>query len=318
LQGNKLIGYSRIVPATNATPLSPSETPTPTHLDEVPGWFSWIDQQLFTWFLERQERIEPPGDLLELGAYLGKSAILIGDHVRDNESFTVCDLFDSDAPDNANQAEMRRSYKTLTRTGFERNYLAFHDELPEIVQAPTYQIVDHVPERSCRFIHVDASHLYEHVHGDIEASRDLLRDGGVLVCDDYRAHHTPGVAAALWPRIVHGDFQPICASPAKVYGIWGDAGPIQQELIDWLAGREECWHQVQEVAGRSLVLVNAQRPKGGNAEVKKLKKQLDREQQARRAKEKELAAVRRSVSFRLGRLFTAPARPLARLTRRAS
>src|SRR5262249_13616579 len=155
------------------------------------------------------EAANVPGDLLELGAYLGKSAILMGDHLRAGESFTVCDLFDAEPPDEANEVELRRSYATLTRAGFERNYLAFHEALPEIVQAPTAEILDHVTARSCRFVHVDASHLYDHVHGDIEAAGSLLRPEGTLVCDDYRAHHTPGVAAAVWHEIVAGGLRPI-------------------------------------------------------------------------------------------------------------
>lgn len=308
------------MPATNATspaaaaPAQPARPPT--RLDQVPGWFHWIDQQLFTWFLARQGRAEPPGDLLELGAYLGKSAILIGDHVRDEEAFTVCDLFDSEPPDTANRAETRRSYKTLTRIGFEHNYLAFHDDLPEIVQAPTAEILDHLPERSCRFVHVDASHLYDHVRVDLAAARRLLRPGGILVCDDYRGHHTPGVAAAIWPEITGGDLQPICASPQKLYGTWGDAEPIRRDLIDWLAARDDCWHQVQPVAARPLVLVNRRRPKNpGNVEVKRLQRQLGRERRARRAKERELTAVRGSVSFRAGRALTAVPRLLVRLIR---
>ncbi|HEY7483324.1 MAG TPA: class I SAM-dependent methyltransferase [Streptosporangiaceae bacterium] len=298
---------------TNATPLTATTTsqPAPTNLDEIPGWFSWIDQQLFTWFLHRQERAETPGDLLELGAYLGKSAVLMGDHVRDDESFTVCDLFDSDPPDTANQTEMRRSYRTLTRDGFERNYLAFHDDLPTIVQAPTSEILDHVAARSCRFVHIDASHLYEHVDGDIEAAHDLLRPDGTLVCDDYREHHTPGVAAAVWHKVVEGALRPICGTPKKLYATWDDPRPIQDDLIDWLRSHDEdCWHQVQSVAGHRLVLVNRQRQKQDN-EVKRLQRELDREQRARRTKQQELEAVRGSVSFRVGRAVTAPLRLLA-------
>lgn len=61
-------------------------------LDDVPGWFSRTDQQLFEWFLTHPHA---SGDLLEMGVYVGKSAILLGQHLRPGESLTVCDLFDS-------------------------------------------------------------------------------------------------------------------------------------------------------------------------------------------------------------------------------
>src|SRR4051795_2361016 len=136
------------------SPAQTAQTP-PTKLQNVPGWFPSVDQTLFTWFLERQERLDIRGDLLELGCYLGKSAILIGRHRRDDEAFTVCDLFDGPAPDQANAGEMLKSYSTLTRLGFETNYRVFHPDLPTIVQGPTSVILEHVSPDSCRFVHVD-------------------------------------------------------------------------------------------------------------------------------------------------------------------
>src|SRR4051812_23935741 len=96
-----------------------SGRPAPRRLDDVPGWFWPVDQMLFTRLLEGQTAAGSTGDLLELGTYLGRSAILIGRHLQPSETFTICDLFDSDAPDAANADEMASSYrKTLTRQAF--------------------------------------------------------------------------------------------------------------------------------------------------------------------------------------------------------
>jgi predicted O-methyltransferase YrrM len=225
----------------------------PATLDDVPGWFYPDDQALLTWLLDRQDRLEPPGDLLELGAYLGKSAILLGTHLRPGERLVVCDLFDSAAPDDENTVEMARSYATLTRTTFERNYLTFHERLPVIVEGPSTVIAQHVTPGSCRLVHVDASHLYEHVRGDIETSRTLLRPDGLLVCDDFRAAHTPGVAAAVWSAVTTAGLRPLCLSPNKFYGTWGDPGPIQEELIAWLRGQGEETVDIQHIAGVRVV-----------------------------------------------------------------
>jgi predicted O-methyltransferase YrrM len=310
---------TRLVPVPNANPSTASTQtteppPPPKTLGDVPGWFSWIDQEMFRWCLRRQQAAQTPGDLLELGVYMGKSAILMGEYRRDGESFTVCDLFGAESTDEANQAELRRSYKTLTRAGFETNYLAFHDELPTVVQAPTGEIREHVPPSSCRFVHVDASHLYEHVDADIEASGSLLRPDGILVCDDYRAHHTPGVAAAVWRRVAAtGGLRAICGTPKKLYATWGDATPVQDELLDWLRTRDDIWHQVQTVAGHRFILVNARRRTSSDeSEVRRLNRRLEQARRAREAKQRELDAVRGSVSFRVGRALTAPLRLLAR------
>ncbi len=151
----------------------------PGELNDVPGRFWPLDQVLFSWFLERQERLDTRGDLLELGAYLGKSAILLGHRLRDGETTHRLRPVRGRAPDAANRAEAAKSYSSLTRQAFERNYLSFHDTLPTIIQAPSSAVVDEVAPGTCRFVHIDASHLYEHVEGDIGAARELLGPDGI-------------------------------------------------------------------------------------------------------------------------------------------
>ncbi|MEU9127366.1 class I SAM-dependent methyltransferase [Kitasatospora sp. NPDC048540] len=222
--------------SADITTAPPAATRT---LDDVPGWFFKADQEVFGWLLTQQAQRGRTGDLLELGAYLGRSAILLGSHLQTGETFTVCDLFDSDAPDEDNSAEMSMSYrKTLTRQAFEDNYLSFHDRLPTVVQAPTSVLADgRIPDQSCRFIHIDASHLYEHVAGDIQVARAALAKDGVVALDDYRAEHTPGVAAAVWEAVFAHGLRPVLLTPEKFYGTWGDAEQVQRDLLgrDWRA-----------------------------------------------------------------------------------
>ncbi|KUL36178.1 class I SAM-dependent methyltransferase [Streptomyces regalis] len=225
----------------------------PGELADVPGWFPPLDQVLFTWFLDRQEQQGTGGDLLELGAYMGKSAILLGHHLRGGEKLTVCDLFESDAPDGPNQAETTKSYASLTRQAFERNYLSFHDTLPTVIQAPSSVIAKEVGPGTCRFVHIDASHLYEHVYGDIGAAREILLPEGVVVLDDFRSEHTPGVSVAAWEAVLNRGLRPICLSTQKLYGTWGDPEPVQEELLTMLRQHTDCGLSVQWAAGHRLV-----------------------------------------------------------------
>lgn len=235
---------------------------SPAGFSDVKGWFWPADQLLFDWFLKRQDRSpEQTGDLLELGAYLGKSAIFIGGYLRPGEKFTVCDLFDSPAPDDPNSAEMGRSYSTLTRRAFEANYRAFHEQLPTVVQAPTSVIGSRLKAGSCRFIHVDASHLYEHVHGDIQAARELAAPDAIVAFDDFRAEHCPGVAAAVWGAVATMELKLICITGTKAYGTWGDPEPARAELLDWLSSRKDLWHGVEEVAGAPLIRIDGKKAK---------------------------------------------------------
>ncbi|MFC6061575.1 class I SAM-dependent methyltransferase [Streptomyces ochraceiscleroticus] len=235
--------------------------PRPGTLADVKGWFFDQDQVLFDWLLTHQARSGVRGNLLEMGAYLGKSAAFLGRYRHSGEEFTVCDLFDSPAGDAANDEEMQRSYATLSRRAFEANYLSFHDELPTIIQGPTSLVPEKVAPGSCRFVHVDASHLYEHVRGDIAAARRVLSPEGVVVLDDYRSEHTPGVSAAVWEALFTEGLRPICLSRCKFYGTWGDPAPWQEALILEIVGRADCHADLQTIAGhRVLRLVGDRGP----------------------------------------------------------
>jgi len=225
----------------------------PHRLDDVPGWFPVLDQMLFDWFLDRQESAGMRGDLLEVGVYMGKSAIFLGHHLREGERYTVCDLFEGDAPDGANRAESTKSYSALTRRRFEENYLSFHDELPRVLQGPSSVVPSEVDPGSCRFVHIDASHLYEHVHGDIGAAQDALKPGGMVVLDDFRSEHTPGVSIAAWEAVLTRGLHPVCLSTQKLYGTWDDPEPVQEELLAMVRKREDCHVSVQEAAGHRIV-----------------------------------------------------------------
>ncbi len=229
----------------------------PAVLEDVPGWFWDHDRHLFDWFLGRQEKAGLSGDLLEMGAYLGRSAIVIGAHLQPGETFTVCDLFDSDAPDDENAAEMTMSYrKTLTRTAFEANYLAFHEQLPEIVQAPTSTLAGgRLAPGAFRFIHIDASHLYEHVAGDLQVARTALATDGVVVLDDYRSAHTPGVAAATWEAVFNHGLRPVVLTDSKFYGTWGDPEPAQLDLLARRGTLPHCDLTNETLGGHRMVRI---------------------------------------------------------------
>jgi hypothetical protein len=166
---------------------------TKSALDRIPGWFWPQDVALFRWFLSEQSQSGVHGDLAELGAYLGKSAVLLGDYLRPTETLTVIDLFEGEAVDEANAQETGAQYAGLSQTAFETNYRSVHGTLPVVIRGFSQDIGTHVPAGSCRFVHVDASHLYEHVRGDIAAVRELVGPGAVVVFDDIRSAHTPGV-----------------------------------------------------------------------------------------------------------------------------
>src|SRR3954469_2448927 len=59
---------------------------------DIPGWFFWLARRLIEAVLEGQAD-GPAGDLVELGTYQGKSAVVIGAYRRPGERFVALDLF---------------------------------------------------------------------------------------------------------------------------------------------------------------------------------------------------------------------------------
>ncbi|MFH9726005.1 class I SAM-dependent methyltransferase [Streptomyces sp. NPDC017254] len=230
---------------------------TPDRLDEVEGWFFDADRFLFDWLLTHQRDHGVRGDLLELGVYKGKSAILIGYHASEGERFTVCDLFDAgEAPDDSTATELRVYYPTLSRQVFETNYLRFHRRLPTVIQGSSSEITGHVPAGSCRFVHIDASHLYHHVRADIASARELLTEEGVVSLDDFRSPHTPGVAAATWEAVLTAGLKPVVLTESKLYGTWGSADVLRDTLAEHLSTHPTLWGVTEEVAGHTLLRIH--------------------------------------------------------------
>jgi hypothetical protein len=230
--------------------------------EDIDGWFSRIDHTLFRAILDGQ-RESPAGDLVEIGVYQGKSAVVIGDYLRPEEQFVVIDTFgDSEllgiADEDAERTPGRNYFTYITREPFEKNYLSIHDELPTVVQALSSDIVNHVAPGAARFIHVDGSHQYEDVAVDCRSAKQLLRADGVVVFDDWRKVDCPGVAAAIWDSALHDGLIPVAFSPRKLYAVHGDPEPLLTTVREAVTSRPENLALKEiELFGRTALSVTA-------------------------------------------------------------
>ncbi len=200
-------------------------------MDEIPGWLLLIDALIMCGIDSFQRERQISGDLLEIGTYQGKSAILMGYFRRGPERLVVCDLFVTKASTEENTEENQRYYKGIDHSVFEDNYRRFHSEPPKILAKPSSSISELDPD-SFRLVHVDGSHIYEIVREDLRNTRRLLCDGGVVIIDDWRTGHTPGVAAATWEAILHDGLLPICFTDQKLYGTWTPSLCASREEIE--------------------------------------------------------------------------------------
>lgn len=227
-----------------------------SRVDSVPGWFGPLDRRLFARLLEWQAAGSIAGDLVELGAYAGKSAIVLGAYLREDEELVVCDLFDLPAADPGNRTENERWYPQATQEKFEHHYRRFHGKLPRIVRSSTGELMGHLTSGSCRFIHIDASHLFHQVAADIEMTRKLMGPDGIVAIDDMNNVHSPGVSAAAWDAVLHRELQPVCTSGQKLYATWSDPRAAREIVAAWAADDADCIvFGEQEVGGKPVLVL---------------------------------------------------------------
>lgn len=192
------------------------------------GAFFEEDLHLFALINEIQLAAGVPGDLLEVGAYLAKSSVALGFMCRETESLTVVDPWESKVDLEENAREQDRCYggaHMATLEAFVANYRRFHDELPDIRQGPSSQHLKDLPAERFRFIHIDGSHEWRVMLGDVDQVLRLLSSDGVVAFDDLFMRHCVGVGAAVWPACVRGELVPV-ATTNKLYATRGPSGSV--------------------------------------------------------------------------------------------
>lgn len=221
-------------------------------LDTVPGWFSRLDFRILVELDRLQHDHGIGGDLFEIGAYLGKSAILLGHLARlPEERLTVCDVFEHvEAIDEESFLVFNHWYSGITQQAFVEQYQRFHVELPDMIVGPSSTIDATRLVRTCRLVHVDGGHKYEIVRQDAATARELLRPGGIVAFGDISAPHYPGSALAVWELVLGGSFRPLLLTDAKLYGTW-DAGGIDwaARLDEWVAAEPDLGSDRHTLAG---------------------------------------------------------------------
>jgi hypothetical protein len=202
-------------------------------MESIPGWFSRVDAFVFRAVNQLQQEARVSGNILEIGSYLGRSAILLGHLKRSDELFFICDLFGKPPESVANEEENKRDYGNLALAQFVGNYMRHHTTMPEILVCSSRELCGRLKAQigTFRFIHVDGSHLFELVRCDIESAKALNQAGGVVVFDDIWAQHAPGVAAAVWEAVANEGLIPVCLTAAKLYAVWDRTGPISSDSL---------------------------------------------------------------------------------------
>ena len=210
-----------------------------TAKDSVPGWFLDIDAQLFVGVNALQTARGIRGNMLEIGTYYGKSAILLGYCLQPGERLIISDIFEqTDSLSVEGKAEHEKYHATLRQQEFEKNYRRFHSSLPELIVGSSVELDRAGMAKQFRLVHVDGGHEYDVVKEDILTAQTLLGPGGIVIFDDWSQPHCPGVAMALWETYQETNLIPLGFTDTKLYATY-DPSLKADDLDKWVQGQPD-------------------------------------------------------------------------------
>jgi predicted O-methyltransferase YrrM len=181
--------------------LCPLVTDVFHQIRDIRGYFTYDDCTHFALVLQLQTALGLRGDMLEIGAYYGRSTAVLAHYLAKEEQLLVCDPF---------EAEVVYGYESPpTRDAVEHSVSrlssAVLDGRLEIVEGFSRDL--DLTNRTFRFAHIDGSHQFEDALADMRLAASHLRPGGVVVVDDYEHPDFPDVARAVIAfRAAHPEF----------------------------------------------------------------------------------------------------------------
>ncbi|MDT5366954.1 MAG: hypothetical protein QOC62_1385 [Mycobacterium sp.] len=183
---------------------------------EIPGWFAPQDFTVFDAILAHQLEVDIKGELLEIGCYYGRSAIMMGYGLRENETLIACDMFENVMGQEDIPIEIRERWLSDVHVDhFYSNWDRYHTRRPDVRMCDS-ALLD-LDRDVLRFSHIDGSHSYQYVEKDIALVASHTGSSGVIAMDDYRFVRYPGVARAAWGAVERDVLHPFCATEEKLY-----------------------------------------------------------------------------------------------------
>lgn len=149
----------------------------------VEGWF--LDEAAAAWdcLLQFQHAASIGGNLLEIGVWNGKSALMSVLHAGAGEIQLLVDPRD-----------LKEAVANLRQLRADATVDAFQKPSRALFKHPEYRNM----LSSFRWIHIDGKHSAQDVSVDLRLADDLLNDMGMVVLDDFFHEGYPQVTQAVY------------------------------------------------------------------------------------------------------------------------
>lgn len=157
-------------------------------LDKMSGWLSPASHGIISFLFDYQSKINIVGNIGEIGVWEGKTASIICNYCRDEESVFLIDPIISN-----NQETILRNIDDLCRKLPKSLYLC------NILSEKFLTIYnDSNLFNSFRFFHIDGCHTGSSVFSDMKLVDKLLSNNSVLVIDDFFNPGYPQITEAVY------------------------------------------------------------------------------------------------------------------------
>ncbi len=150
--------------------------------NKVPGFFSAQAAVLWDSLLCIQEEHFILGNMLEIGVYKGRSALMSSLHLREQEEFVLIDgtSYIEEAQSNLEPI--------LNGRGLYVQKMSYD------LSIESFSGIRH----RCRWVHIDGEHTGRAVINDLEFCEQVLSDEGILILDDFFNPMYPQLTEALF------------------------------------------------------------------------------------------------------------------------
>jgi hypothetical protein len=147
----------------------------------VEGMLSEFSMRVMDCLLSFQREVGVSGNLIEFGVYKGRSAVILASHSSASERLVLVDVANQTDGTTLENICPRLEFIISNSENFEKNFQDFSRL-----------------KGSVRFVHIDSGHFFETTVRELALSEQLLKDGGIVVLDDFTNLNFSQILAATY------------------------------------------------------------------------------------------------------------------------
>ena len=166
-----------------------------------------------------------PKNLLEVGVFHGVTSrniceLLYSIH-GNGFKFTVIDLFEKNTKNIKDEIHPKTTFSNPLKT-FYYNYIVRLDPYTHesvlkllkkfkininIIKGNSNEILKEINVGVFDYVFLDGGHKYETVKNDLNNLTKVIKNYGVILCDDYNLNYAPGVKKAIDEYVLNNNFE---------------------------------------------------------------------------------------------------------------